>query len=115
MMENLNKAIKTELERRRLNITALEKRLGCSRQTIWRRYTTGDFPKPHYLGAHRLWFAHEIEQWEEQVMLSHASRKKVSNYDSDKQIVQPSSADTFYTMSGSSPPDVTSSEEGGAA
>jgi predicted DNA-binding transcriptional regulator AlpA len=100
---------------RRFKIAELEARLGVSRQTVWRWYSNGDFPKPHYLGAHRLWFAHEIEQWEEQVMLSHASRKKVSREGCDKQISEASSAESFYTMSGSSPPDVISNEEGGAA
>jgi predicted DNA-binding transcriptional regulator AlpA len=115
MMKNSNQVIKTELERRRLNIAALEKLLGCSRQTIWRWYTTGDFPRPHYLGQNRLWFIDEVEDWLEEQMLSRTSQKKVSRGACNQQRAEASSAESFYTTSGSSPPDVTSSEEGGPA
>jgi len=98
---------------RRFKIAELEVRLGCSRQTIWRWYTAGRLPAPHYLGQHRLWFEHEIEQWEQKQMSSRASIKEGHRNASHEQMSQPSSADTFYTMSGSSPPDVTSTEEGG--
>lgn len=68
--------------RNRLDINALEARLGCHRQTIWRWYTSRDFPRPHYLGAKRLWWEDEVEAWENKQM----------------------SADSFLTMSGGSPP-----------
>ena len=97
---------------RRFKIAELEARLGVSRQTVWRWYSNGDFPKPHYLGQHRLWFEHEIEQWEQEQMSSRASIKEAYRNASDEQIAQPSSANTFYTKSGSSPPNVTNIEEG---
>lgn len=50
--------------RRRLRIKAVEERTGYSRQSIWRWYTEGDFPKPHYLGTERCWFEDEIAAWE---------------------------------------------------
>ena len=71
--------------RNRLDINALEARLACHRQTIWRWYTSRDFPRPHYLGQKRLWWEDEVEAWENKQM----------------------SADTFLTMSGSSPPNGT--------
>jgi len=97
----------------RLRIRDLETRLGCHRQTIWRWYTSGDFPKPHYLGQHRMWFEHDVEQWEQTQMAARASLKKVSRGACDQQRAEASSSDSFYTKSGSSPPDVTSNEEGG--
>ena len=72
---------------KRLNIRMLEERLGCNRQTIWRWYTSGKFPEPHYLGQNRLWFEADVEAWEKEQMLKIAS-----------------TADSYYTMSGSSPP-----------
>ena len=97
---------------RRFKIAELEARLGVSRQTVWRWYSNGDFPKPHYLGQHRLWFEHDVEQWEETQMAAHASRKKVCRGASDKEIAEACTADSFYTMSGSSPPNATSSKGG---
>ena len=97
---------------RRFKIAELEARLGVSRQTVWRWYSNGDFPKPHYLGQHRLWFEHEIEQWEQEQMSSRASIKEACRNATDKQIAQPTSADSFYTKSGNSPPNVTNIEEG---
>ena len=79
----------------RLNIRMLEKRLCCHRQTIWRWYTSGQFPKPHYLGQNRLWFEIEVQEWEYKQVLKHES-----------------TADSFYSMSGSSPPDVKNNEGG---
>jgi len=111
-VKNSKRAFKTKPNRRRHNISELEKRLGCSRQTIWRWYTTGNFPKPHYLGQCRVWWEHEIEQWEQEQMSSRASIKEACRNASDKQIAQPTSADSFYTKSGSSPPNVTNIEEG---
>jgi predicted DNA-binding transcriptional regulator AlpA len=87
--------------RNRLDINALEDRLGCHRQTIWRWYTGRDFPRPHYLGAKRLWWEDEVELWE---------NKQMSTDSSDE--VEATDADSFYTRSGSSPPDTTSGEGG---
>ena len=84
---NISHHISSAPCRRRVNIAALEKRLGCSRMTIWRWYTRGKFPKPHYLGQNRLWFEAEVENWEINQMLANGAR-----------------ATSFYTMSGSSPP-----------
>ena len=81
--------------KKRLNIRMLEKQLCCHRQTIWRWYTSGKFPKPHYLGQNRLWFAAEVEAWEQEQML------KIE-----------ASANSFYSMSGSSPPNVNSNKGG---
>ena len=53
----------------RLNARQLEDRLAVSKQTIWRWYSSGDFPRPHYLGQNRLWWLDEIEAWE----LQHSS------------------------------------------
>lgn len=80
---------------KRINIRTLEERLCCHRQTIWRWYTAGTFPKPHYLGQNRLWFKAEVEIWEQEQML------KIE-----------ASANSFYSMSGSSPPDVNNNEGG---
>lgn len=48
----------------RINIRQLAERLAVSKQSIWRWYTVGDFPHPHYLGQNRVWFLDEIESWE---------------------------------------------------
>ena len=89
MINNLLPLVKAEQNRRRLNIRMLEERLCCNRQTIWRWYKKGRFPEPHYLGQNRLWFEAEVEAWEQEQML------KIE-----------ASANSFYSMSGSSPPDV---------
>jgi predicted DNA-binding transcriptional regulator AlpA len=52
--------------RTRINVRQLEDRLAVSKQTIWRWYSSGDFPRPHYLGQNRLWWLREVEAWEEQ-------------------------------------------------
>jgi predicted DNA-binding transcriptional regulator AlpA len=88
--------------RNRLDINALEARLACHRQTIWRWYTTRDFPSPHYLGQKRLWWEDEVEAWE---------NKEIGADPSDG--TEASNTDSFLTMSGSSPPD-TINGEGGA-
>jgi predicted DNA-binding transcriptional regulator AlpA len=93
----------TKPNRIRLDIKAVETRLGCHRQTIWRWYTTRDFPKPHYLGQNRLWWEDEIEAWEEQQMLTQFSGHP-----------QGPSPDSFFTKSGNSPPNE-GNDEGGAA
>ena len=96
MIEKLLSLVTAEQNRRRLNIRMLEERLCCHRQTIWRWYKSGKFPEPHYLGQNRLWFESEVELWEQEQML------KIE-----------SSAGSFYTMSGSSPPE-TNNDDGGA-
>jgi predicted DNA-binding transcriptional regulator AlpA len=53
---------------RRLTVAQLEQRLACTKQTIWRWYTKGSFPKPHYLGQNRVWFESDVESWEEKQM-----------------------------------------------
>ena len=55
----------------RVNVRQLEDRLAVSKQTVWRWYSKGDFPKPHYLGQNRVWWLHEVEAWERQ----HSSEK----------------------------------------
>ena len=85
----------TEPKCRRLGITALEELLGYSRQSIWRWYTKGNFPKPHYLGQKRCWFENEVEAWAYKQMLANNSR-----------------VTSFYCMSGSSPPDVNNGKGG---
>ena len=85
----------TETPHIRLNIRMLAERLCCSIQTIWRWYKFGNFPKPHYLGQNRLWFEAEVEAWEQEQMLKTEA-----------------SANSFYSMSGSSPPDVNNNEGG---
>lgn len=60
-------------KRRRLKIAAVEERTGYSRQSIWRWYTQGDFPKPHYLGTERVWFEDELEAWEKTAQWEYAS------------------------------------------
>ena len=79
----------------RLNARMLKKRLCCSGQTIYRWYKSGKFPEPHYLGQNRLWFEAEVEIWEQEQML------KIE-----------STAESFYSMSGSSPPDVNNDQGG---
>jgi len=94
----------THLNRRRLTISTLEIRLACHRQTIWRWYTTRDFPAPHYLGQNRLWWEDEVEAWENRRMSTAPSHEAKTTH-----------ADSFMTMSGSSPPDTdTDNGEGGA-
>ena len=61
--------------RRRLNIRGVEARTGFHRQTIRRRYTNDDFPKPHYLGANRVWWEDEVEHWEQLQMLIRSNAK----------------------------------------
>jgi predicted DNA-binding transcriptional regulator AlpA len=56
----------TPWHRIRVNMRQLEDRLAVSRQTLWRWYTAGTFPKPHYLGQNRLWWLDEIEAWEKE-------------------------------------------------
>ena len=102
-MRNSNQAFTNKPKRRRLGITALEERLGYSRQSIWRFYTKGDFPIPHYLGQKRCWFEDEVEAWENKQMSDTLSNK-----------AEATNADSFLNMSGSSPPDA-ASDEGGAA
>lgn len=63
-------------ERTRIKITALEQRLAQSRQTIWRNYSAGNFPAPHYLGRDRVWYLDEIEAWEQE-HVSQASAYRV--------------------------------------
>jgi predicted DNA-binding transcriptional regulator AlpA len=73
-MRNSNQAFTNKPKRRRLGITALEELLGYSRQSFWRWYTKGDFPKPHYLGQKRCWFEDEVEAWAYKQMLANDSR-----------------------------------------
>ena len=111
-MNMVNETQTTGLKKRRLNIRMVEERLCWHRQTIWRKYKAGKFPLPHFLGQNRVWWEHEIEQWEEEQMSCRASINEASRNASSKQIAQPTSADSFYTKSGSSPPNVTNIEEG---
>ena len=60
---------------RRLKIAELEQRLGVHKQTIWRWYSFGDFPKPHYLGQDRMWFEGEVVEWEARKMAERAAEK----------------------------------------
>ena len=87
--------------RNRLDINALEARLACHRQTIWRWYTARDFPRPHYLGQKRLWWEDEVEAWENKQMAAHPSNA-----------AETIDTDSFLTMSGSSPPDENNDEGG---
>ena len=64
--------------RRRLDITALESRLGYHRQSIWRWYKAGNFPSPHYLAGERRWFEDEVEAWEDGQMAKRAAEKGVA-------------------------------------
>jgi len=63
-------------EQKRLTIAALERRLGCSRQTIWRWYRDPaiNFPQPHFLGTRRLWWEDEIIEWENARMSARTSK-----------------------------------------
>ena len=67
------------IHKRRLNIHQLKERLGVHSQTIWRWYSKGGItpplPPPHYLGQARLWWEHEIEQWEAQAMRQREVKK----------------------------------------
>ena len=85
----------SETTLKRLNIRMVEGRLCCHRMTIYRWYSAGKFPKPHYLGQNRVWLEAEVEEWERKQLLKHNS-----------------GTDTFYTMSGSSPPNVTGGKGG---
>ena len=68
----------TRPTRRRLKIAGVEERTGVHRQTIWRWYTAGIFPAPHYLGVERLWFEDEIIDWEKKRMAERAAEKAVA-------------------------------------
>ena len=68
----------TRPTRRRLKIAGVEQRTGVHRQTIWRWYTSGIFPVPHYLGTQRLWFEDEIIDWEKKRMAERAAEKAVA-------------------------------------
>ena len=50
--------------RRRLKIGAVVERLGVHKMTVGRWVKVKGFPAPHYIGAERLWFEDEIEEWE---------------------------------------------------
>jgi predicted DNA-binding transcriptional regulator AlpA len=95
MTEKSHPFVIAEKNLRRLNIRMLEERLCCHRQTIWNWYKNGKFPKPHYLGQNRLWFESEVAAWEQEQML-----------------MIEASANSFYSMSGSSPPNVKSNNGG---
>ena len=49
----------------RLDIDRTERFSGLHRGTMWRRYSAEPptFPRPHYIGLRRYWFAHELEAW----------------------------------------------------
>jgi predicted DNA-binding transcriptional regulator AlpA len=51
----------------RLGISALERRLGVDRSTIWRWYTATPpkFPAPEFIGERRVWRLDVIEAWEQ--------------------------------------------------
>ena len=49
---------------RRIGIADLEDRLAINRTTIWRWYSAGTFPMPHYIGTRRCWWLHDLEAWE---------------------------------------------------
>lgn len=55
---------KGEAQLRRVGIAYVEQRTNTTRSTIWRWYRAGRFPPPHYLGARRCWWLHEVEAWE---------------------------------------------------
>jgi predicted DNA-binding transcriptional regulator AlpA len=61
--------------RRRIKIAELERRLGVHKQTIWRWYSFGDFPKPHYLSQDRMWFESEVSEWEARKMAERTAEK----------------------------------------
>lgn len=65
--------------KKRLTVADLEQRLGCSKQTVWRWYSKGDFPKPHYLGQNRVWFESDVETWEEKQMATRSTPPAVGN------------------------------------
>ena len=48
----------------RLNARQVAERLGVSKQSVWRWYSSGYFLRPHYLGANRVWWLDEVEAWE---------------------------------------------------
>ncbi len=60
----------------RLGIAEIEARLGRDKATIWRWYTAGKFPAPHYIGERRAWFLHEIEAWEREQMARPAEARR---------------------------------------
>jgi predicted DNA-binding transcriptional regulator AlpA len=49
----------------RLGIREVERLSGLDRSSIWRKYTAEppQFPRPHYIGNRRMWFAAELEKW----------------------------------------------------
>ncbi|MEJ1370899.1 MAG: AlpA family phage regulatory protein [Candidatus Sedimenticola sp. (ex Thyasira tokunagai)] len=52
----------------RVQIKDVERLVGVHRQTIWRWYSTGSFPKPHHIGRNRFWILAEVKHWlEEQI------------------------------------------------
>ena len=55
---------KTPTGRIRLDMTDLRQRYSKAANTIWRWYTEGDFPRPHYLQGKRYWWLDEVETWE---------------------------------------------------
>lgn len=64
---------------RRLTVAQLEQRLACTKQTIWRWYTKGDFPKPYYLGQNRVWFEADVETWEHKQMAARSTPAPVAS------------------------------------
>jgi predicted DNA-binding transcriptional regulator AlpA len=46
-----------------LGISDTESATGLERTTLWRRYRTGTFPPPIYIGNRRYWRASEVTAW----------------------------------------------------
>ena len=65
--------------KKRLTVAQLEERLAVSRQSIWRWYRFGDFPRPHYLGQNRVWFESEVEDWERERMATRSTPPAVGS------------------------------------
>ncbi len=64
----------------RVGIAEAEEIAGVDRSTLWRWYSQEPptFPKPHYIGARRMWFLGELEQWAAAQMARPASDRKIN-------------------------------------
>ncbi|WP_369158830.1 hypothetical protein [Candidatus Thiodiazotropha sp. LNASS1] len=60
--------------RTRSGIRKVGRRYDRHPQTIWRWYTKGIFPKPHYVNGYRQWFDDELDEHDRKHMQSYEER-----------------------------------------
>ncbi|MEW7986516.1 MAG: hypothetical protein AB2777_19395 [Candidatus Thiodiazotropha endolucinida] len=46
-------------------------------QSLWRWYTKGNFPKPHYVNGLRTWFDDELDEYDRKYIQSYEQRQSI--------------------------------------